>query len=255
MTAAAAGARKAWARARRATDDLSGEVALVTGASRGLGLLLARELARHSCRLIITARDGAELDQAADRLRSAGAEAVTAACDVRDEHVSQLLLDTVTKHYGRLDILLNNAGIIQVRPGPGDRHHRGARPDAHRLARAGPVHRAPRRRVHLVFPGRLAAAGLDGRRTRGPPDRGRGPGPAARGHLDARRAACRSAPRTPWPACPAAIPTSLTDSTVPTATEPTETVRRRRIACCITPPFETWPGHETTTGGRLSRHD
>jgi short-subunit dehydrogenase len=116
MTAAPAAAGNAWARARRATDDISGEVALVTGASRGLGLLLAGELARRSCRLIITARDGAELDQAAGRLRSAGAEVVAAACDIRDEHAPQLLLDTAREHDGRLDILVNNAGIIQVGP-------------------------------------------------------------------------------------------------------------------------------------------
>jgi hypothetical protein len=74
MTAAPAAVGKARARARRTTDDMSGEVALVTGASRGL--LPARELARQSCRLIITARDEAELDQAAGQLRSAGAEVV-----------------------------------------------------------------------------------------------------------------------------------------------------------------------------------
>ena len=70
MTAAPAAAGKARARARRATGDLSGEVALVTGASRGLGLLLARELARQSCRLIITAR--LNWTRPPSRLRSRG---------------------------------------------------------------------------------------------------------------------------------------------------------------------------------------
>ena len=51
--------------ARRASDELRGEVAIVTGASRGLGLLLARELARQGCPLVICARDSAELDRAA----------------------------------------------------------------------------------------------------------------------------------------------------------------------------------------------
>ena len=46
-------------------DDIRGEVAVVTGASRGLGLLLARELARHGCPLVICARDAAELERAA----------------------------------------------------------------------------------------------------------------------------------------------------------------------------------------------
>ena len=52
--------------ARRAQDDLHGEVAVVTGASRGLGLLLARELAGQGCPLVICARDAAELERAAD---------------------------------------------------------------------------------------------------------------------------------------------------------------------------------------------
>src|SRR5689334_508806 len=115
MTAAVA-AENAREWPRRTAGDLSGEAAPVTGAPRGLGLPLARELARRSCRLIITARDEAELGQAADRLRSAGAEVVAVACDIRDEHAPQLLLDTATKHYGRLDILVNNAGIIQAGP-------------------------------------------------------------------------------------------------------------------------------------------
>jgi hypothetical protein len=87
----------------------------------------------------------------------------------------------------------------ELSPGPVTVTALGPRPDAHLLAQAGPVHRAPftgrpRRRVHLVLPGRLAAAGLDRCRTRGPPDRGRCPGAAARGHLDARWAACPPAP-------------------------------------------------------------
>jgi short-subunit dehydrogenase len=53
-------------------DDIRGEVAVVTGASRGLGLLLARELARHGCPLVLCARDAAELERAAGELRAAG---------------------------------------------------------------------------------------------------------------------------------------------------------------------------------------
>jgi short-subunit dehydrogenase len=102
--------------ARRAQDDLHGEVAVVTGASRGLGLLLARELADQGCPLVICARDAAELERAAEELRAAGAEVTTVACDVTDEATPQLLIDTAVQRYGRLDILVSNAGVIQVGP-------------------------------------------------------------------------------------------------------------------------------------------
>jgi short-subunit dehydrogenase len=102
--------------ARRAQDDLHGEVAVVTGASRGLGLLLARELAGQGCPLVICARDAAELERAADDLRAAGAEVTAVACDVTDEATPQLLIDTAVQRYGRLDILVSNAGVIQVGP-------------------------------------------------------------------------------------------------------------------------------------------
>ena len=101
---------------RRAQDDLHGEVAVVTGASRGLGLLLARELAGQGCPLVICARNAAELERAADELRAAGAEVTTVACDVTDEATPQLLIDTAVQRYGRLDILVSNAGVIQVGP-------------------------------------------------------------------------------------------------------------------------------------------
>lgn len=102
--------------ARRAQDDLHGEVAVVTGASRGLGLLLARELAGQGCPLVICARDAAELERAAHELRATGAEVTTVACDVTDEATPQLLIDTAVQRYGRLDILVSNAGVIQVGP-------------------------------------------------------------------------------------------------------------------------------------------
>jgi short-subunit dehydrogenase len=97
-------------------DDIRGEVAVVTGASRGLGLLLARELARHGCRLVICARDAAELDRAAGELRAEGGEVTSVALDVTDDAAPQRLVDTALERYGRLDIVLSNAGIIQVGP-------------------------------------------------------------------------------------------------------------------------------------------
>jgi NAD(P)-dependent dehydrogenase (short-subunit alcohol dehydrogenase family) len=102
--------------ARRAPDDLRGEVAIVTGASRGLGLLLARELARQGCPLVICARDAAELDRAVAQLREAGADVTAVACDVTDEATPSRLVQTALERHGRLDIVISNAGVIQVGP-------------------------------------------------------------------------------------------------------------------------------------------
>ncbi|MCW2910564.1 MAG: short-chain dehydrogenase/reductase [Actinomycetia bacterium] len=113
ITAAAAAAR---ASVRRAPDDITGEVAIITGASRGLGLAIARELARHSARLVICARGQDQLERAADDLRALGADVAAVACDLDDEGTAELLIDTALERYGRLDILVNNAGNIQVGP-------------------------------------------------------------------------------------------------------------------------------------------
>ena len=116
LAAGAAIAAAARVRSRREPDDITGEVAIVTGASRGLGFLLARELARHSGRLVITARDAAELEQAAGELRAAGAQVIAVPADLSDEASPQRLIDAAVDRYGRLDILINNAGLIQVGP-------------------------------------------------------------------------------------------------------------------------------------------
>ncbi|MBV9792498.1 MAG: SDR family NAD(P)-dependent oxidoreductase [Actinobacteria bacterium] len=100
----------------RAEDDLRGEVAVVTGASRGLGLLLATELAGRGCRLLICARDEAELDEAAARLRATGAEVATVTCDLTGAGAAERLVEAARERYGRLDIVVANAGIIRVGP-------------------------------------------------------------------------------------------------------------------------------------------
>jgi short-subunit dehydrogenase len=100
----------------RSEDNLAGEVAVVTGASRGLGLLLATELARRGARLLICAREQGELDRAADRLRGLGAEVAAVTCDVTDPDFAPQLVDAARERYGRLDIVISNAGIIKVGP-------------------------------------------------------------------------------------------------------------------------------------------
>ena len=100
--------------ARLREADLTGQVALITGGSRGLGLALARELASEGCRLAICARDADELQRAADDLRSRGAEVLTVNCDVAIRaHVDEMV-DEVIAHYGQIDLLFTVAGIIEV---------------------------------------------------------------------------------------------------------------------------------------------
>ena len=96
--------------------DLTGQVILITGGSRGLGLALAREFARHGCRLALCARDADELARAQETLRGQGAEVFTAVCDVSQPTSVASMITDVTAHYGQIDVLVNNAGIIEVGP-------------------------------------------------------------------------------------------------------------------------------------------
>ncbi len=91
-------------------------VAVVTGASRGLGFLLARELADRGHDLVINARSAEGLAVAAADLQARGAQVVTVPGDVSDAAVGRLLVETATQRFGRLDVLVTNAGIIQVGP-------------------------------------------------------------------------------------------------------------------------------------------
>ncbi|WP_328307111.1 SDR family NAD(P)-dependent oxidoreductase [Streptomyces sp. NBC_00442] len=97
-------------------NRFAGRTALVTGSSRGLGLLIARELTARGCRVMLCARDAGELAVAEQKLRATGADVASFACDITDADAPQRLLDAVHERFGPLDVLVNNAGIIQVGP-------------------------------------------------------------------------------------------------------------------------------------------
>ena len=103
-------------RSRLSEADLTGQVALITGGSRGLGFLIARELARAGCRLAICARSEVALQDARSALEQEGAEVLAVPCDVSDRVSVERLIEAVRGRYGRIDLLVNNAGIIQVGP-------------------------------------------------------------------------------------------------------------------------------------------
>ncbi|HEX9049888.1 MAG TPA: SDR family oxidoreductase [Anaeromyxobacter sp.] len=107
----------AWALARRLRRvRLPGKVALVTGGSRGLGLVLARELGLRGMRLVLVARDEDELERARASLEAEGMDATALPCDVTDEEGIATLVADVEENVGPIELLVNNAGIIQVGP-------------------------------------------------------------------------------------------------------------------------------------------
>ena len=115
--AAGAVALAGWEVLRRQREiDLAGRAVLITGGSRGLGLIMARELAGQGCRVAICARDETELESARRDLEARGADVLALRCDVSDHGDVQRTVQQVTAHFGRIDVLINNAGIIQVGP-------------------------------------------------------------------------------------------------------------------------------------------
>ena len=107
---------RAW-RHRRAYD-FAGRVVVITGGSRGLGLIMARELAKEGAKVVLVARHEDELERAADDLRSRqpSAEVLTIASDVRRRDDAEQSITQTIERFGRIDVLVNNAGIIQVGP-------------------------------------------------------------------------------------------------------------------------------------------
>lgn len=91
--------------------SLDGKVALVTGASRGLGRAMARALAEAGATVVLAARDVSKLEAAAAEIRAAGHRADIEAFDLTDEQKVIAAVPNIVRRHGKLDILLNNAGV------------------------------------------------------------------------------------------------------------------------------------------------
>ncbi|WP_299809533.1 SDR family oxidoreductase [uncultured Roseibium sp.] len=93
--------------------DLSGQVALVTGASRGIGEAAARSLAKYGARVVLAARSGDDIDRIAREICAGGGEAAAVTCDVADYGAVAGAVQFCVDTFGGIDILVNNAGVIE----------------------------------------------------------------------------------------------------------------------------------------------
>lgn len=116
VVAVAGVAAGVWLVLRPRRISLADKVVVITGGSRGLGLVMARQLARQGARLALIARSRSELDEARRQVEALGGKVLTIACNVgvRDDIVAAM--DLIRDHYGHVDVLINNAGVIQVGP-------------------------------------------------------------------------------------------------------------------------------------------
>ena len=101
---------------KRREYDFKGKTVLITGGSRGLGLVMARQFADEGARIAICARDKAELERARMDLETQGADVLTVVCDIRDQSQVNQMVEDVRARFGKVDVLVNNAGVIQVGP-------------------------------------------------------------------------------------------------------------------------------------------
>jgi NAD(P)-dependent dehydrogenase (short-subunit alcohol dehydrogenase family) len=94
-------------------QDLAGKVVIVTGAGRGIGAAAAAALAKAGASLVLTARDAAQIESVAQGVTREGGKATAIPCDVSDWGAVQRLAAEVQRHYGKIDALINNAGVVE----------------------------------------------------------------------------------------------------------------------------------------------
>jgi 3-oxoacyl-[acyl-carrier protein] reductase len=93
--------------------NLTGKVAIVTGATKGIGLAIAERMVNEGMSVVVSARTESDVTTVAERL---GAHAMGVPCDVSDPDACQALVDTTIDRFGRLDVLVNNAGLGVFKP-------------------------------------------------------------------------------------------------------------------------------------------
>ena len=97
--------------------DLSGRVAVVTGCSTGLGVQMAKALANQGCSIVAVARRQNLIDEVATQIKEEyGVETLAVRCDITDTDMVNAMVDTVLEKFGRIDVLINNAGTGAVAP-------------------------------------------------------------------------------------------------------------------------------------------
>ena len=116
-------------------QSAAGKIAVVTGGNRGMGFETCRQLGRRGARVILTSRDPAKGEAAAGRLQGEGLDVRHHQLDVADDDGIARLAEFIRSEFGRLDILINNAGIARGRDEPRERAMRDLRGDAGRPAR------------------------------------------------------------------------------------------------------------------------
>jgi NAD(P)-dependent dehydrogenase (short-subunit alcohol dehydrogenase family) len=94
------------------SEELLGKVAIVTGASKGIGAAAAIDLAAHGVRVVLAARTIFKIEQLVDDIGNAGGEAMAVVCDVANYENVATLVEKAIAAFGRVDILVNNAGMI-----------------------------------------------------------------------------------------------------------------------------------------------
>ena len=129
--------------------DLKDKTAIVTGASRGIGIYIAQALAQERMKLILVARSVPELEKVAERLRQEGQQVLAVPTDVTDPAALEALVEAARREFGTVDVLVNNAGGETF-----GAYDRLAWEDVDKTLQVNLT--APMRLTHLVLPGMLA---------------------------------------------------------------------------------------------------